>query len=115
MNPTGFDYIVEATGSAFVCEDARQFVRRGGTLLVYGVYPETETVRFNPFDLFRREITIKGSFVKSTCFPAPWLISKRQNQGERNRHGRIRPGRLAESPGHAWARKGIKIAVIPPA
>ena len=69
LSPTGFDYIVEATGSTVVCEDALQFARRGGTLLVYGVYPEKETVRFNPFDLFRREITIKGSFAQIDAFP----------------------------------------------
>jgi D-arabinitol dehydrogenase (NADP+) len=115
LNPTGFDYIVEATGSAFVCEDALQFVRRGGTLLVYGVYPETETVRFNPFDLFRREITIKGSFAQIDAFPRALAYLE---------SGKIKVNEIvtdefaledwAKVLEHAWARKGIKIAVIPP-
>jgi D-arabinitol dehydrogenase (NADP+) len=115
LNPTGFDYIVEATGSAFVCEDALQFVRRGGTLLVYGVYPESETVRFNPFDLFRREITIKGSFAQIDAFPR--ALSYLES-------GKIKVNEIvtdefaledwAKVLEHAWARKGIKIAVIPP-
>ena len=29
-----------------------------------------ETVRFHPFDVFRREITIKGSFAEMTSFAA---------------------------------------------
>ena len=45
LSPTGFDYIVEATGSAAICEDTLQFARRGATIVVYGVYPEKETVR----------------------------------------------------------------------
>ena len=116
LNPTGFDYIVEATGSAFVCEDALQFVRRGGTLLVYGVYPETETVRFNPFDLFRREITIKGSFAQIDAFPRALAYLE---------SGKIKVNEIVTDEfaledwpkvlEHAWARKGIKIAVIPPA
>jgi D-arabinitol dehydrogenase (NADP+) len=115
LNPTGFDYIVEATGSAFVCEDALHFVRRGGTLLVYGVYPESETVRFNPFDLFRREITIKGSFAQIDAFPRALAYLE---------SGKIKVNEIvtdefaledwAKVLEHAWARKGIKIAVIPP-
>ena len=115
LNPTGFDYIVEATGSAFVCEDALQFVRRGGTLLVYGVYPETESVRFNPFDLFRREITIKGSFAQIDAFPRALAYLE---------SGKIKVNEIVTDEfaledwpkvlEHAWARKGIKIAVIPP-
>ena len=115
LNPTGFDYIVEATGSAAVCEDALQFVRRGGTLLVYGVYPEKETVRFNPFDLFRREITIKGSFAQIDAFPRALAYLE---------SGKIKVDEIVTDEfaledwskvlEHAWSRKGIKIAVIPP-
>ena len=115
LNPTGFDYIVEATGSTAVCEDALQFVRRGGTLLVYGVYPNKETVRFNPFDLFRAEITIKGSFAQIDAFPRALAYLE---------SGKIKVNEIVTDEfaledwpkilEHAWSRKGIKIAVIPP-
>jgi NADPH:quinone reductase-like Zn-dependent oxidoreductase len=55
LSPNGFDYVIEATGAAPMCEEALHFVRRRGTLLVYGVYPEKAFARFNPFDLFRGE------------------------------------------------------------
>jgi D-arabinitol dehydrogenase (NADP+) len=116
LNPTGFDYIVEATGSAAVCEDALQFVRRGGTLLVYGVYPPKDTVRFNAFDLFRSEITIKGSFAQIDAFPRALAYLE---------SGKIKVNEIVTDEyaledwpkvlEQAWARKGIKIAVIPPA
>ncbi|KAG8405354.1 hypothetical protein J3458_022014 [Metarhizium acridum] len=35
-NPYGFDIVVEATGSVKILEDAINYVRRGGTLVVYG-------------------------------------------------------------------------------
>lgn len=38
-NPHGFDIVVEATGSARILEDAINFCRRGGTLVVYGYLP----------------------------------------------------------------------------
>jgi threonine dehydrogenase-like Zn-dependent dehydrogenase len=37
LSPNGFDYVVEATGAALMAEDAMRFVRRRGTILVYGV------------------------------------------------------------------------------
>ena len=115
LSPTGFDYIVEATGSASVCEDALQFERRGGTLLVYGVYPETDVVRFNPFDLFRREITIKGSFAQIDAFPRALAYLEsgkiKVNEIVSDEFELKDWGRVLE---HAWSRKGIKIAVIPP-
>jgi len=115
LSPTGFDYIVEATGSASVCEDALQFARRGGTLLVYGVYPEGDSVRFNPFDLFRREITIKGSFAQIDAFPRALAYLEsgkiKVNEIVSDEFELKDWGKVLE---HAWSRKGIKIAVIPP-
>ena len=35
-NPYGFDIVVEATGSEQILEDAINYVRRGGKLVVYG-------------------------------------------------------------------------------
>lgn len=66
----GYDYVVEATGSTEVAELGVPLTRRGGTVLVYGVTREDETVRYHPFDVFRREITIKGSFAEITSFGA---------------------------------------------
>ena len=37
---------------------------------MYGVTRADEIVSFHPFDVFRREITIKGSFAEMTSFAA---------------------------------------------
>jgi D-arabinitol dehydrogenase (NADP+) len=39
-------------------------------VLIYGVTREADLVQFHPFDVFRREITIKGSFAEVTSFDA---------------------------------------------
>ena len=39
-------------------------------MLVYGVTRDEDIVEFHPFDVFRREITIKGSFAEITSFGA---------------------------------------------
>lgn len=47
-NPYGFDIVVEATGSVKILEDAIHYVRRGGKLVVYGVYANKDRVSWPP-------------------------------------------------------------------
>lgn len=47
-NPYGFDIVVEATGNAKILEDAINYVRRGGKLVVYGVYANKDRVSWSP-------------------------------------------------------------------
>jgi D-arabinitol dehydrogenase (NADP+) len=61
---------VEATGSTAVGNICVPLTRNGGTVLIYGVTRVDEVVTFHPFDVFRREITIKGSFAEITSFGA---------------------------------------------
>ena len=69
ISPSGFDYVVEATGSTTLLEDALNLVRRRGTVLVYAVYPDDALARIKPADIMRREVTIKGSFAQLNSFP----------------------------------------------
>jgi D-arabinitol dehydrogenase (NADP+) len=66
----GYDIVVEATGSTAVAEMCVPLTRNGGTVMIYGVTRADEIVRFHPFDVFRREITIKGSFAEISSFGA---------------------------------------------
>jgi D-arabinitol dehydrogenase (NADP+) len=66
----GFDIVVEATGSTAVGDICVPLTRNGGTVLIYGVTRNEDLVRFHPFEVFRREITIRGSFAEITSFGA---------------------------------------------
>jgi Threonine dehydrogenase and related Zn-dependent dehydrogenases len=66
----GYDIVVEATGSTEIGTICVPLTRNGGTVLVYGVTRAEEVITFHPFDVFRREITIKGSFAQMTSFGA---------------------------------------------
>lgn len=66
----GYDAVVEATGSTVVGDICVPLTRSGGTVLIYGVTRDEDVVRFHPFDVFRREITIRGSFAEMTSFGA---------------------------------------------
>ncbi|GAT27421.1 alcohol dehydrogenase, zinc-containing [Aspergillus luchuensis] len=69
-NPYGFDIVVEATGSVKILEDSINYVRRGGKLVVYGVYSNKDRVSWPPSKIFGDEITILGSFSEVYKFPA---------------------------------------------
>ena len=64
----GYDIVVEATGATVVGDICVGLTRNGGTVLVYGVTRADETIAFHPFDVFRREISIIGSFAEITSF-----------------------------------------------
>jgi len=66
--PDGYDVVVEATGSVAVAEVCLPLVRDGGTVLIYGMADEKAVLPFHPYEVFRRELTIKGSFAQTHCF-----------------------------------------------
>ncbi|KAI0711362.1 NADP+-dependent D-mannitol dehydrogenase [Earliella scabrosa] len=68
-NPYGFDVVVEATGQESIANDAINYVRRGGTLMIYGVYNNDARVHWPPSKIFVDEIKIIGSFAQTHCFP----------------------------------------------
>nr|GAT51151.1 zinc-binding dehydrogenase [Mycena chlorophos] len=67
--PYGFDAVVEATGSEAVANESINYVRRGGKLMVYGVYANEALVHWPPSKIFLDEINIIGSFAQTFCFP----------------------------------------------
>jgi D-arabinitol dehydrogenase (NADP+) len=66
----GYDIVIEATGATSVGDICVPLTRNGGTVLVYGVTRAAEMLQISPFDVFRREITIRGSFAEMTSFGA---------------------------------------------
>lgn len=88
-NPYGFDVVVEATGVEKLANESINYVRRGGTLMLYGVYENKALVHWPPSKIFGDEINVSslrggmrdgqrmgliprqiiGSFSQTFCFP----------------------------------------------
>jgi len=64
-----FDVVIEATGAEKVANVSIDFVRRGGSLMIYGVYANSDLVHWSPTRIFQDEIKIIGSFAQTHCFP----------------------------------------------
>lgn len=66
--PDGFDIVIDATGAIPVLDQAIGLTRTCGTILVYGMAAEDATWSIPPYEVFRRELTIKGSFAQQFVF-----------------------------------------------
>lgn len=67
LAPSGFDVVVDATGAGSVLNASIPLIRDGGTLMVYGMAEEDTRLTVSPYEIFRRELTIKGSFSQTNC------------------------------------------------
>lgn len=59
--PRGFDVVIDCTGAEAAIRDGLGRVGRGGTFLQFGVAGYDARVAIEPYEIYRREITITGS------------------------------------------------------
>jgi len=64
----GVDCAFEAVGAQATLEQAFELPRKGGTLVQVSVPPLTARPVLKAYELFSRELTIRGSFVRTTEF-----------------------------------------------
>jgi len=58
----GFDYVFECTGQVTVWEDAVNYTRRGGTVILFGGCKQGTVASYNTYRIHYDEITLKGIF-----------------------------------------------------
>jgi threonine dehydrogenase-like Zn-dependent dehydrogenase len=57
----GADSVLETVGLVPTLEESPRLVRRGGTAVIVGVSAQDAVARYNPFDLFYREVAVAGT------------------------------------------------------
>jgi D-arabinitol dehydrogenase (NADP+) len=62
----GYDFVIDATGVPSVVEGAFHYLAPRGTMFLFGVCPPDARVRVTPYDVFRNDWRILGSF--ATCY-----------------------------------------------
>jgi 2-desacetyl-2-hydroxyethyl bacteriochlorophyllide A dehydrogenase len=58
----GFDVVIDATGNPQAVKSAFAFIKNGGRFLVFGVCSPDATIEISPFEIYRRDLEIIGSF-----------------------------------------------------
>ncbi|MBN2602273.1 MAG: zinc-dependent alcohol dehydrogenase family protein [Candidatus Marinimicrobia bacterium] len=64
----GADVAIECVGSSAAVEQSYHLLKRGGRLVIFGVSPSNQHWLLSPYELFRNDITITGSFLNPFTF-----------------------------------------------
>jgi 2-desacetyl-2-hydroxyethyl bacteriochlorophyllide A dehydrogenase len=68
LAPHGFDIVADATGRPDVLELAFDLARPRGKVWVFGVCPPTARASFSPYQVFRKDLSVIGSFAVCRTF-----------------------------------------------
>jgi 2-desacetyl-2-hydroxyethyl bacteriochlorophyllide A dehydrogenase len=68
ISPLGFDVVVDCTGVPSVVEHMFTHVRNEGKLLFFGVNPPDARITLSPYDVYRKDLEILGSFALRYTF-----------------------------------------------
>jgi D-arabinitol dehydrogenase (NADP+) len=60
--------VIDATGTVAVLSRCVSLTRDGGTVFVYGMTEEAAELTVSPYEIFRRELVLKGSFSQAYSF-----------------------------------------------
>jgi len=74
-----YDVVIDATGSISLMERTIDFVRPGGTILLFGVPPSGRQIKLEAFEIFRKGLTILSSFTSvRNSYQAVALLQSKQ-------------------------------------
>jgi 2-desacetyl-2-hydroxyethyl bacteriochlorophyllide A dehydrogenase len=75
--PYGFDVVIDCTGVARVFQDSLKYVKNGGRYLVFGVCGPHDKVEISPFEIYRRDLEIIGSFAIRRTYDRAFKLMER--------------------------------------
>ena len=68
-----FDIVIECAGTIETARQSINLVKEGGTIVYFGVVPNDQVMKIKPYDIYKRDITLRGSFLN------PFTFSTAQN------------------------------------
>jgi D-arabinitol dehydrogenase (NADP+) len=78
VSPLGFDVVIDCTGVPSVVEHMFEHVRDEGKLLFFGVNPTEARISISPYDVYRKDLEVLGTFaLRYTFHDAMALLESR--------------------------------------
>ncbi len=111
----GVDYVFECTGQPAIWEVSVDYVRRGGTVVLFGGCRADTTVTFNAERLHYDEITLKGTFhfTPDDVRKAQILLRDRKINVQPLISGTVRLKEIQQAFMKLVSGEGIKYAIVP--
>jgi threonine dehydrogenase-like Zn-dependent dehydrogenase len=69
LEPYGYDVVTDATGVPSVIQDMLAYAKPRAKVWIFGVAPVGAKAAFVPYDVFRKDLKIVGSFAVNRTFP----------------------------------------------
>ena len=111
----GADYVFECTGQPAIWESSVDYVRKGGTVVLFGGCKPGTRVRFDAERLHYDEITVRGTFhfTPKDVKKAMMLLKSKEIKVKRMISGTYRLKDTAEAFQKLTKGEGIKYAIVP--
>lgn len=111
----GVDYVFECTGQPAIWEVSVEYVRRGGTVVLFGGCRPDTTVTFKAERLHYDEITLKGTFhfTPDDVKKAQFLLRDRKINVQPLISGTVRLKEIQQAFMKLVSGEGIKYAIVP--
>ena len=110
----GADTVIECVGSEVTAQQAVSLVGEAGTLLFFGVAPQEARITVSPYDIYRREITVAGSFTNPHTFDAAVsLLRSGSVRVEEMISHRLPLAALTEGIELLASRQAMKVMILP--
>lgn len=76
-----YEVVIDCTGEPKVVESSIKYVKDGGVMLFFGVCPDKSLISVNPYEIFKRELSLIGTFAlkKTFCKALKLARSKKIN------------------------------------
>lgn len=71
-----FEVVIDCTGVPKVIEGEIKYVKDSGTILFFGVCPDNSSITINPYEVFKRELKLCGSFALKKTFGKAVALAK---------------------------------------
>jgi D-arabinitol dehydrogenase (NADP+) len=113
-SPLGFDVVIDCTGVPSVVEHTLTHVRNNGKLLFFGVNPPDARISISPYEVYRRDLQIFGSFaLRFTFQDAVALLASGAVDVKPLLSERLPIDRFAEALGLAGSGEALKVQIQP--
>jgi threonine dehydrogenase-like Zn-dependent dehydrogenase len=114
LSDGGVDVVIESAGLSHTVAQSFDMVRPGGKILLFGVNNPETTVPFNPYDVFRKEITILGTVLSGNTFPQTLSLLASEKVRVKPLISHVLPlSQLHEAIGMHERQEGVKILIAP--
>lgn len=71
-----FEVVIDCTGVPKVVEGAVKYIKDSGAMLFFGVCPDKSAITINPYEVFKRELRLLGTFALKKTFGKALALAK---------------------------------------